>query len=298
MIKDLDQLPGSQLAGSKLRAYKLLAKIEKLIEWNNLLKITKEVFRFDPVSDKELVVQQFSTVNGEASRSGFTRSFFMPSQDFVQEQAIDNYIQPVAMLTCRDYFLQDSKFNRLASMMSPSRRIQNEVTIDLFNSMNVDLRTIYEWQKESSDIHAVHAAQNKKDQVIDIPYSGDLWIRRGVLSERLLRNRQAERAYRYVVDKGFSLFAWYRLMKIYTKAGNPKAVLICIVEMIKQMESELVVFENLPQWIEVLLAKLCKGCGFKQIYSLGEEIGIKKVPALASAVERLKYWKTDGVRDG
>ena len=297
-IQDLDQLPGLKLAGSRLRAYKLLAKIEKLIEWNNLLKITEEVFRSDPVTDKALALQKFSAVNGEVHKSGFTRSFFQPSQDFVHDPVIDNYIQPVSVLTCRDYFLQESKFNRLASMMSPGRRIQNEVTVDLLNSMNLDLKTIYEWQKESSDIHAVHAAQNKKDQAIDIPYSGELWIRRGVLSERLLRYRQAERAYRYVVDKGFSIFAWHRLMKIYTKAGNPKAVLVCVVEMVKQMESENIAFETLPQWIEVLLAKLCKGCGFKQIYSLGEEIGIKKVPALIGAVERLRYWKTDGVRDG
>ena len=87
-------------------------------------------------------------------------------------------------------------------------------------------------------------------------------------------------------------------MKIYTKAGNPKAVLVCIVEMIQQMEIESVVFECLPPWIEVLLAKLCKGCGFKQISSLGEEVGIKKVPALIKALENLRYWKTDGVGMG
>jgi hypothetical protein len=181
--------------------------------------------------------------------------------------------------------------------MSPQRRVQNEDTIQIFNAMNFDLKTIYEWQKESSDIFAVHAAQSKKEQNSDIPYSGDLWIRRGALSERLLRNRQAERAYRYVVDKGFSLFSWYRLMVIYTKAGNPKAVLVCIVELLKQMENEDVFFESLPPWIDILLGKLCKGCGFKQIFSLGEEIGIKKVPALFTAVERLKYWRTDGVND-
>ena len=300
-IHDLDQLPGSKLSGSKLRAFKLLAKIEKLIEWNNLLKITEEVFRSDPVADKGLAVQKFSTAQGQLNMSGFTRSFFQPSQDFVHDPKIDNYIQPVSMVTCRDYFLQESKFNRLASMMSPARRIQNEVTVDLLNMMNLDLKTIYEWQKESSDIHAVHAvraANNRKEQIIDIPYSGELWIRRGVLSERLLRYRLAERAYRYVVDKGFSIFAWHRLMKIYTKAGNPKAVLVCIVEMIQQMEIESVVFECLPPWIEVLLAKLCKGCGFKQISSLGEEVGIKKVPALIKALENLRYWKTDGVGMG
>ena len=112
-----------------------------------------------------------------------------------------------------------------------------------------------------------------------------------------MKSRLAERAYRYVVDKGFSVFAWFRLMKVYVKAGNPKAVLVCIIELIKQLENEKVYFDALPPWVDEILAKLCRGCGIKQIASLSEEVGISKVPAIFNAVEKLKYWNVDGVSE-
>lgn len=122
-----------------------------------------------------------------------------------------------------------------------------------------------------------------------------MWLRRGLLSERLQKTRLAERAYRYVVEKGFSLFAWYRLMKIYVKIGNPKAVLVCIMEMIKQLEQENIVFDGIPPWTEEILGKMCRDCGIKQILSLSHEIGAKRFPSLTNAIERLKYWQVDGV---
>lgn len=299
LISNLDSLPGSCLEGSRQRAYKLLAKIEKSIEWSNLIKINKETFRSSRSPEKPIKFQNFSSI-GEINRSGFTSSMKIISQDYVSkhDQDLDEDIFPVQMLTYRDYFLADSKVNnKLSSLMNPAARVQNEVTSELLHAMNYDLKAIYEWQKETSDIIAVHSLQKSKNYVDEIPYSGELWLRRGKMSERLLRNKLAERAYRYVVEKGFSLFAWFRLMKIYAKAGNPKAVLVCMAEFIRQMENDNVVFENVPCWIEEILGKLCKGCGFKQIFSISEEIGLKKIPALYCCVEKLRYWKTDGVND-
>lgn len=74
--------------------------------------------------------------------------------------------------------------------------------------------------------------------VEDIPYSGKIWVRRGVLAERLCRSRFGEQAYRHAIDKGFSLFAWSRLMGLYMESGNPKAVLICVAEILKQFKEE------------------------------------------------------------
>ena len=119
-------------------------------------------------------------------------------------------------------------------------------------------------------------------------------MRRGLLAERLMRNRLAERAYRYVVDKGFSLFAWYRLMRVYVKGGNPKAVLVCIMEVVKQLETESIAFDALPEWAEELLGEMCRGCGIKQIVSLCTELGAERFPALLKSIERLRYWKVDG----
>lgn len=299
LISQLDSLPGSKLQGSTQRAYKILAKIEKSIEWSNLVRINKETFRSLKAPEKILKLQDFSSIN-ETNKSGFTRSFQVISQDYVvkNEQEVDEEIFPVQMLTCRDYFLQDSKTNnKLNSLMNPAARVQNETTVELLNAMNQDLKAIYEWQKESSDIRAVHSQNNSKLYADEIPFTGDLWIRRGRLSERLLRNKQAERAYRYVVEKGFSVFAWFRLMKIYARAGNPKAVLVCMAEFAKQMENDNIVFDSMPLWVEEILGKLCKGCGFKQVFSIALEVGVRKIPALYNCIEKLKYWKTDGVND-
>lgn len=93
---------------------------------------------------------------------------------------------------------------------------------------------------------------------------------------------------------GFSLFAWYRLMKIYVKIGNPKAVLACFMEMIKQLEQENIIFNGTPPWAEEILGKLCRGCGIKQILSLCEEIGVKRFPSLFKTIEQLVYWRVDG----
>ena len=299
LITQLDALPGSQLQGSAQRAYKILAKIEKSIEWSNLVKINKDTFRSLTTSEKTLKLQNFSSIN-ETNKSGFTRNFQGTSLEYAakHEQEVDEEIFPVQMLTCRDYFLQDSKTNnKLNSLMNRGARVQNEATAELLNAMNQDLKAIYEWQKESSDIKAVHSQQNSKLYADEIPFTGDLWIRRAKLSERLLRNKQAERAYRYVVEKGFSVFAWFRLMKIYAKAGNPKAVLVCMAEFAKQMENENIVFDSMPLWVEEILGKLCKGCGFKQVFSIGLEVGVKKTPALFNCIEKLRYWRTDGVND-
>lgn len=108
--------------------------------------------------------------------------------------------------------------------------------------------------------------------------------------------KMAEKAYRYAVDSGFSLFAWYRLMKIYVLTGNPKAVLVCIIEVLKQLtETEYSIdVKGLPPWMEIVLAKMCSECGFKQLHSLSVELNANKFPCLVHSIESLRVWKTDG----
>jgi hypothetical protein len=199
------------------------------------------------------------------------------------------------MITVRYYFLPESSTSKLSSLMNKDQRAQSEATSDLFNCLYCDLKALYEWQKETSDIQAVHDLKNSNLNIESIPFTGELWLRRGMLSERLIRTRLAERAYRYVVDKGFSLFAWYRLMKIYVKGGNPKAVIVCVTEVISQLEQEKILFNELPSWMDEVLAEMCKGCGYRQLISICEELKTKKFPALIKSLDRLKYWKTDGV---
>ena len=84
-------------------------------------------------------------------------------------------------------------------------------------------------------------------------------------------------------------------MKVYVKGGNPKAVLVCIMEIIKQLEQESIHFDSMPVWIEEILGELCRGCGYKQIVSLSTELNAERFKALTVAIEKLKYWNADGV---
>lgn len=67
-----------------------------------------------------------------------------------------------------------------------------------------DLNLLFEWENDE-----------KKRGPTEKPTNGVLWIHRGILAERLNRKRLAERAYRSGIEKGFSLYAWSRLLKIY-----------------------------------------------------------------------------------
>mmetsp|Transcript_7801 Transcript_7801/g.7656 ORF Transcript_7801/g.7656 Transcript_7801/m.7656 type:complete len:91 (+) Transcript_7801:61-333(+) len=85
-------------------------------------------------------------------------------------------------------------------------------------------------------------------------------------------------------------------MKIYICSGNPKAVLICIIEVLKQLNANEyeVDMKTLPPWLEVVLAEMCSECGFKQLHSIAVELNSHKYPCLMASIESLRLWKTDG----
>ena len=147
--------------------------------------------------------------------------------------------------TQREYLLASPS---LANQPRVSRvkRLCTKFLDGLFSTLYSDLNALFEWQAEDTE--------NLKPSA-DIPYTGKLWIRRGMLAERLCRNRLAERAFRICIDKGFSLYAWHRLMAIYCDAGNPRATLVCIAEIIDQLQEDKISTNCvLPRWILEVLA--------------------------------------------
>ena len=167
ILKKLDMLPGSHLTGSRLRAYRLLVKIEKNIEWDNMIKIKQSLLKKTSSSfceEEKIATQHFSSL-GIDGRSGFTRTVYQTfSQDFTPENnpSVDYTLQPAPGLTFRNYFLAEAGSNKLSLIMNPLSRSQSEGTTELFSSLYNDLKAVYEWQKENSDIQAVHALRNSK----------------------------------------------------------------------------------------------------------------------------------------
>lgn len=98
------------------------------------------------------------------------------------------------------------------------KRLANKID-HLFMMLYRDLNLLIDWESEQ------HQKVKMKNQNL-FKYSGIVWVHRGVLAERLQRTKLAEKAYRCAIDSGYSVFAWYRLLKIYADTYNPKACLV------------------------------------------------------------------------
>lgn len=153
-----------------------------------------------------------------------------------------------------------------------------------FQQLFQDLNLLCEWEND----------EKKKGQG-DKSQAGILWIHRGIMAERLSRKRLAERAYRNGIEKGFSLFAWSRLLKIYAETYNPKACLVCMAEVLDQSEEDGVdVFYRFPSWIEDVLHDLIAGNGLQTIVRLVKEMELEDCKPLIDAIEKAHNLKIEG----
>ena len=122
-----------------------------------------------------------------------------------------------------------------------------------------------------------------------------LWIHRGIMAERLNRKRLAERAYRNGIEKGYSLYAWSRLMRIYTDTYNPKACLVCMAEILDQAEEDgIEQYVRFPGWIENMLHELIANNGLKTITKLVKEMELEDCKVLIKSIEGAFKMKIEG----
>ena len=126
--------------------------------------------------------------------------------------------------------IKDTRFKRLSTKID-----------GLFLALYDDLNLYYHWENEDRNTQGLLNRNGNTDPhslidylIADYKYTGKLWLQRGILGERLCRKRFAEKAYRTCIEKGFSLYAWYRLLCIYADTFNPKACLVCVAEIIDQ----------------------------------------------------------------
>jgi hypothetical protein len=95
--------------------------------------------------------------------------------------------------------------------------------------------------------------------------------------------------------KGFSLFAWSRLLKIYADTYNPKACLVCIAEILDQAEEDgIQTYLKFPAWIEEGLHGLIASNGIKTIIRLVKEMELEDCKALTDAIENAYALKVEG----
>mgnify|MGYP000249800540 FL=1 len=316
----LNKLVGYSFKNSTRKLYKNLVLIEKSIEWESLLEIITKVFTKKTETSQETTqnMEIQSEGNMGESSGGLARnlarhrnaiySFGQSDAPEVAEPSDannvshdevldgDRYLE--ATLTPRKYFFGSKSSNRLSRLMNPNFKIQSGLFKTLLNSLYMDLKALYVWQKEAVDWENELKKGGKNVMEEKSPLAGDVWVLRGALAERMQRMRLAERAYRYAVDKGFSYYAWFRLSKLYLNSGNPKAVLVCLIEVIKQVDEEMAVWDlnGLPPWMQEILSQLCSTCGFKHIHSLAIELNAHRFPFLLKEIENLDTWKSDGAK--
>ena len=77
-------------------------------------------------------------------------------------------------------------------------------------------------------------SKSKKDEK-ELPA---LNLHQAILADRLHRKKLAEKEYRKCVDESSSLFAWWRLLCYYESNDQPKAVLVCVAEILDRAEED------------------------------------------------------------
>jgi len=147
------------------------------------------------------------------------------------------------------------------------------------------------------DLNLLIAWENEEKKKIEekaqdaFNYNGIVWVHRGMLAERIFRKRLAEKAYRNAIERGFSLFAWYRLLNIYSETYNPKACLVCVAEVLDQADDDgIVKFVKMPYWMESVIYHLVAVNGLSSIVKLTKEMELEDCKSLTNSLVKAQYW--------
>jgi len=157
---------------------------------------------------------------------------------------------------------------------------------DMLNALNDDLYAYYYWEdEESSDSDKLSTMFYI---IIAHKYCGKIWLYRGLLAERLNRIRMAERAYQRVLEKGWSLYSFGRLIEIYKQANNPKGILMCVWNLLKYFNKVFGIntVDVLPGWIEDGIFNVIAKNGFIYMKKLMNNEKLKPYVAIENCLLR------------
>jgi len=115
-----------------------------------------------------------------------------------------------------------------------------------------------------------------------------------MLAERLGRTKMAERAYRRTITKGFSMYAWSRLLDFYTSANNLRASVACIAELLDHFTDDKGISEfpyGLPQWIEKYINRLISKNGSEIVETALQEEKCEQMELIRKTLAKSKERK-------
>lgn len=101
----------------------------------------------------------------------------------------------------------------------------------------------------------------------------------------------AERAYQRVLEKGWSLYAYEKLLNIYTLANNLEAAFDCMKNVLDYFARRkgVKVFKGLPGWMENAMFKLIAAHGHKRVKKLiGKSNSDKRYEPLEACLSKAR----------
>jgi len=97
----------------------------------------------------------------------------------------------------------------------------------------------------------------------------------------------AERAYQRVITKGNSLFAWNKLLNIYTTANNVRAAFSIIWAVLDYFnEQGITHYKALPSWLEDNIYKMISKNGLKEIRKAALKEKMKIYPMIDECLKK------------
>lgn len=254
--------------------YKMLALIVKEVGWAEMVELMSNAFM--ERGNKSLMLEQKRKLllNNIRRPEVFARHYNLhkppPQKIAAKEQSftesfdtedIKEIEKPREMPELSKSFEEDKEQLRLpATSQSPqfplaAKRVCEKIDNALL-LLSDDLTALHLWnsEEEARDNTAL--------------YGIIVWVHRGLLGERLWRRSMAEKAYRRVIVKGFSVVAWSRLLEFYVEGNNLKGAVACIAEVLDDFTEELGIKryeEGLPAWLEEALCRLISSHGAEAV---------------------------------
>lgn len=332
-LEKLNEVNKRVFSASEKKSYELLVQLEKELTWGNLLDMKNDVFFTEneqgtaadnpflsanftrtqqttdtEIAKKKIELKEENILKSELGKpmeeikelkeeSQVTEQAHKPKDKgisarrnkhgYLAEATVEEKIATFVSLPSEPDDEETPDLNKPDKEVLYKKRLANKIN-NLFMTLYYDLNLLVDWENEEN------IKAERKDFGL-FNYSGLVWVNRGILAERLQRTRLAEKAYRTAIENGFSLFAWYRLLKIYASTYNPKACLVCMAEVLDQAEYDGIThFPKLPYWMEDTLFELISVNGMQRMKQLVQEMQIEDCQPIIDCMLKAQYWRSNG----
>eukprot|EP00826_Nyctotherus_ovalis_P020722 TRINITY_DN16545_c0_g1_i2.p2 TRINITY_DN16545_c0_g1~~TRINITY_DN16545_c0_g1_i2.p2 ORF type:complete len:342 (+),score=101.72 TRINITY_DN16545_c0_g1_i2:1397-2422(+) len=309
----LSHLAANQLTECEKQIYEMLVLMMQKIDWMQLIQIRNQVFLernevplgevAGPYSrkkrpcvprDKEESASEDSKSDAFESSEDDYYSGRKKSTERVPEEKHEGSVLSKKRSYNKSKVQKEEEKNEDVDSPKVIKRVCEKLD-NALACLKDDLDAYYQWERE--ELKKDDNLGNLSCAKVVHKYTGKVWIYRGMLAERLLNVKMAEKAYRRVISKGFSLLVWTRLLEFYVIANNLRASVACIAEVLDYFTDELGITEyprGLPAWMQEALFKLVAKNGEQLVEAAVEQESCGQAAAIRRALESARARRVCG----